>query len=377
MKDARLVTNQELSSLVKVGNCTFGGEEIVLIGGPCAVESKEQMREAARDARRAGVKVLRGGVFKPRTSPYSFQGLGTDGLSYLVEAAKEQELLTVTEVLDAESLEQVAEAIDIIQIGARSMQNFQLLKLAGKLNKPVILKRGLAATIEEWLYAAEYILAEGNSRVILCERGIRTYETCTRNTLDLSSVGALKSITNLPVIVDPSHAAGRRDLVSSLAKGAISSGADGLLIEMHPNPADALCDGEQSLNPAEFLKLSQELGPVAAAVGRKHQWYMQENQSLETLRTVIDEIDDELVKLLTKRMDVVKQVAGAKRPQHLKDNAREQEIIQRLLKRTENSNCPGELLKGIYQAIFEQSIKIQLKTKRNNSGYPELNLVGE
>jgi 3-deoxy-7-phosphoheptulonate synthase len=375
MKDARLVTSQELSTQVKVGNCTFGGEEIVLIGGPCAVESKEQMREAAREARRAGAQVLRGGVFKPRSSPYSFQGLGAEGLGYLVEAAKEQELLTVTEVLDAESLEQVAEEIDIIQIGARSMQNFQLLKLAGRLNKPVILKRGLAATIEEWLYAAEYILAEGNTRVILCERGIRTYETYTRNTLDLSSVGVLKGITNLPVIVDPSHAAGRRDLVSSLAKGAISSGADGLLIEMHPNPVAALCDGEQSLNPAEFLKLSQELGPVAAAVGRKHQWYLQESNSLETLRTVIDEIDDELVKLLAKRMDIVKQVAGTKRPQHLKDNAREQEITQRLLKRTENSNCPGELVKVIFQAIFEQSIKIQLKTKRNSSGYPELNLV--
>jgi len=258
MKDLRLagLNTHTGRSTIEVNGVTIGGKEIILMGGPCAVESSSQMSQSAETVKRAGGKILRGGVFKPRTSPYSFQGLGQEGLSYLVQAAKEQDLLCVTEVIDTPSLDLVADKVDIIQIGARNMQNFELLKLFGKINKPIILKRGLSATIEEWLLAAEYILSAGNSQVILCERGIRTYETSTRNTLDLSAVGVVKELSHLPVIVDPSHAAGRRDLISSLSKAAIAAGADGLLIEMHPNPDVATSDGPQFLVPRTIYSIS-------------------------------------------------------------------------------------------------------------------------
>src|SRR5665648_113201 len=256
MKDLKLAGLKTQRSTIEVNGVTIGGKEIILMGGPCAVESSSQMSQSAETVKRAGGKILRGGVFKPRTSPYSFQGLGQEGLSYLVQAAKEQDLLCVTEVIDTPSLDLVADKVDIIQIGARNMQNFELLKLFGKINKPIILKRGLSATIEEWLLAAEYILSAGNSQVILCERGIRTYETSTRNTLDLSAVGVVKELSHLPVIVDPSHAAGRRDLISSLSKAAIAAGADGLLIEMHPNPDVATSDGPQFLVPRTIYSIS-------------------------------------------------------------------------------------------------------------------------
>lgn len=268
MKDLRLGRLITERSKIKVKGVTLGGKEIILMGGPCAVESSSQMRLSAETVKKAGGKILRGGVFKPRTSPYSFQGLGLEGLNYLVQAAQERDLLCVTEVIDAPSLELVVDKVDIIQIGARNMQNFELLKLVGKINKPVILKRGLSATIEEWLLAAEYILAAGNPQVILCERGIRTFEPSTRNTLDLSAVGVAKVLSHLPVIVDPSHAAGRRDLVAPLSKAAIAAGADGLLIEMHPNPVEAVSDGPQSLTPKQFGQLAGELEAVAQAVNR-------------------------------------------------------------------------------------------------------------
>ncbi|MEA4900824.1 3-deoxy-7-phosphoheptulonate synthase [Desulfitobacterium sp.] len=309
-----LVSLKDERTKVQVKNTIFGGNEVILMGGPCAVESEAQMAEAAKGVKAAGGQVLRGGVFKPRTSPYSFQGLGEEGLDYLVKAAAEYDLLTITEVVDKTSLELLADQVDILQIGSRNMQNFELLKWVGKLRKPVVLKRGLSATIEEWLSSAEYILAGGNSQVILCERGIRTYEPSTRNTLDLSAVGLMKELTHLPIIVDPSHAAGRRDLIAPLAKGAIAGGADGLLIEMHPHPEAAKSDGDQSLTPNEFEQLSAELVPIAKAIGRRlvRPSSLETLNDLQLLRNRMDEIDRDIAELLAQRMKTAQEIAKCK-----------------------------------------------------------------
>ncbi len=256
-------------TIIKIKDFTIGGPAVTIMAGPCAIENKEQLIETARIVKSAGAHVIRGGAYKPRTSPYSFQGMEEEGLKILAAAASDTGLLTITEVIDTESLERACQYVDIIQIGARNMQNFILLRKAGKSGKPVLLKRGLSATVEEWLMAAEYIMSEGNYNIILCERGIRTFETYTRNTLDLSAVPLIKRLSHLPVIVDPSHATGDWRLVAPLAKGAVAVGADGLLIEVHPEPAKALCDGNQSLTPKSFATLVQELRVVAKAVGRE------------------------------------------------------------------------------------------------------------
>jgi 3-deoxy-7-phosphoheptulonate synthase len=260
-------------SLVAVGpesaDIKIGGKRLHVMAGPCAVESLERLMIVAEAVRQAGATILRGGAFKPRTSPYTFQGLGAEGLDYLVEARKKTGLPIVTEVLDTRDVELVARQADILQIGTRNMQNFRLLTEVGQVDKPVMLKRGLSATIKEFLLSAEYIMSRGNHRVILCERGIRTFETQTRNTLDLSAVPVLKQLSHLPVIVDPSHATGRWELVEPMAKAAIAAGADGLMIEVHANPEEALSDGEESLKPAKFLAMMQALKKVAAAVGRE------------------------------------------------------------------------------------------------------------
>jgi len=271
MKPYKLVSRESKgeSSIIKVRDVAIGGEGVVVIAGPCAVESREQLLTAARVVRRAGADILRGGAFKPRTSPYSFQGLEAEGLKLLAEASAETGIITVTEVVDEASLELALQYVDMIQIGARNMQNFRLLRAVGRSGKPVLLKRGLSATIEEWLMAAEYIVSEGNQDVVLCERGIRTFESATRNTLDLSAVPVVKGQSHLPVIVDPSHATGDRRLVAPMARAAVAAGADGLLIEVHPEPHKALSDGPQSLTPEDFDSLMAELKPVAAAVGRK------------------------------------------------------------------------------------------------------------
>lgn len=255
-------------SIVKVGNVAIGGNKVVVISGPCAVESQEQIMAAGAFMAQVGVPVLRGGAYKPRTSPYSFQGMGVEGLEILAEARKRYGVMIVTEAVDHESLKQVAKWADMVQIGARNMQNFELLKAAGQAGKPVLLKRGLAATIDEWLMAAEYVAAHGNHDIILCERGIRTYETKTRNTLDISAVPVVKQLSHLPVVIDPSHAAGQWQWVAPLAKAGIAAGADGLIIETHPNPAEALSDGPQSLNFPHLEELMADLGNIARAVGR-------------------------------------------------------------------------------------------------------------
>ena len=238
------------------------------MAGPCAIESEEQLILIAKSVKKAGATFLRGGAYKPRTSPYSFQGLEEEGLRYMKKAKEETGLATVCEVISAESLDAAVKYVDMVQIGARNMQNFQLLRQVGQSGIPVLLKRGLSSTIDEWLNAAEYIIAEGNSNVVLCERGIRTYETATRNTLDISAVPVLKSKTHLPVIVDPSHASGVRAYVPPLAKCAVAAGADGLMIEVHNNPACALSDGPQSLTFAQFDELTRELKAYAALSGR-------------------------------------------------------------------------------------------------------------
>jgi 3-deoxy-7-phosphoheptulonate synthase len=248
------------ATVVTIGEVKIGGGEPVIMAGPCAVESEEQCLAIANIVKKHGAKVFRGGAFKPRTSPYSFQGLGNKGLKILEKVRSETGLLIVTEATDTSNLVAVEKSADIIQIGARNMQNYALLRLAGQTRKPVLLKRGLAATIEEWLMAAEYIMSEGNSRVILCERGIRTFADNTRNTLDLSAIPAIKEASHLPIIADPSHAAGRRDYVIPLSRGAIAVGADGLIIEVHNDPAHAMSDGMQSLYPAQFEQLMQEIG---------------------------------------------------------------------------------------------------------------------
>lgn len=254
-------------TIVSVNHIPVGGPEIIVMAGPCAVESEEQLMTTAKAVKASGARILRGGAFKPRTSPYSFQGLKEEGLKLLAQARKETGLPVVTEVLDIRQLDLVCRYTDIVQIGSRSMQNFTLLEEAGRCGKPILLKRGMSSTIEEFLFSAEYVMKEGNSNVILCERGIRTFETSTRNTLDLNAVPMLKRISHLPVIVDPSHGTGHWWMVPCLSKAAVAVGADGLIVEVHPHPTDAFSDGYQSLQLDKFDEMMLELRPIAAAVG--------------------------------------------------------------------------------------------------------------
>jgi len=256
-------------TIVEVSGVEIGGPEVVIIAGPCAVESKEQLFETARSVKAGGARILRGGAFKPRSSPYKFQGMGEEGLKLLHDISVETGMPVVTEVMDTRQMELVASYADMIQIGSRNMQNYPLLKEAGMLRKPVLLKRGMMATIEEFLLAAEYILSQGNEQVILCERGIRTFETSTRNTLDLSAVPMLKHLTHLPVIIDPSHGTGLRWMVPSMARAAVAVGTDGLIVEVHYKPEEAICDGHQSLDIEEFNFMMADLEKIASAVNRK------------------------------------------------------------------------------------------------------------
>jgi 3-deoxy-7-phosphoheptulonate synthase len=254
---------------IDINGNVIGGKKIQVIAGPCAVESKTMIINIAEKVKEAGASFLRGGAFKPRTSPYSFQGLGEEGLKYLAEARDKTGLPVVTELMDPRDIEVILKYADIVQIGARNMQNFRLLLEVGACDKPILLKRGFSSTIKEWLMAAEYIMSKGNQKIILCERGVRTFETATRNTLDLSAIPVLKQLTHLPVVVDPSHGVGKWDLVAPMSKASIAAGADGLLIEVHVNPEESLSDGEQSLRPEYFKKLMNELKPIAIAVGRE------------------------------------------------------------------------------------------------------------
>jgi 3-deoxy-7-phosphoheptulonate synthase len=252
----------------KIRDVEIGGDQVVVMAGPCSVESRDQINQVAEAVGASGAKVLRGGAFKPRTSPYSFQGMGEDGLKLLREAADRNELLLVSEVMDQTQIPLLAQYVDILQVGARNMQNYNLLRELGTLRKPVLLKRGISATIEELLLSAEYILSGGNYEVILCERGIRTFENSTRNTMDISAIPVVKALSHLPIVADPSHATGRRDKVLPMARAAVAAGADGLLVEVHHDPDHALSDGAQSLYPAQFTELMNQLRIIAPAVGR-------------------------------------------------------------------------------------------------------------
>jgi 3-deoxy-7-phosphoheptulonate synthase len=256
------------NTVVSVGDVRIGGDEVVVMAGPCSAESEEQVEAAAAAVKRAGAKILRGGAFKPRSSPYSFQGLGEEGLRLLRSAADRHNLKLVSEVMDLSQIEMIEKYSDILQVGARNMQNFTLLRELGRTRTPVLLKRGISATIEEWLLSSEYILAGGNMNVMLCERGIRTFESYTRNTLDISAIPVIHKLSHLPIIADPSHGSGRRDMVASMARAAVAAGADGLIIEVHADPDHALSDGAQSLFPNQFDRLMAELRIIAPAIGR-------------------------------------------------------------------------------------------------------------
>jgi 3-deoxy-7-phosphoheptulonate synthase len=270
LKPYKLVTRefQPEDTVIRIGRSTIGGGAFAVMAGPCSIESEEQMMSVARDCAAAGATMIRGGAYKPRSSPYAFQGMGLEGLKLLRAAGDSVGLPVVTEVLDVRDAETVAQWADVLQVGARNMQNFMMLEELGTMRKPILLKRGLSATIEETLSAAEYVLKGGNRDLILCERGIRTFETYTRNTLDLAAVAALKSLTHLPIIADPSHATGRRDLVAPMSRAAVTAGADGLMVEVHPNPERAKCDGPQSLTPPDFAEMMARIDPLMVLEGK-------------------------------------------------------------------------------------------------------------
>ena len=256
-------------TIVEVNGVKFGGEHIGLIAGPCTVETYDQMDKTAEELKKTGVKILRGGAFKPRTSPYAFQGLGEEGLKIIRSVADNHGMAVTSEIMEISQIPMFLKYVDILQIGARNMQNYNLLKEVGMLNKPIVLKRGLSSTFEEWLMSAEYIMASGNRQVILCERGIRTFEKYTRNTLDLSSIPVIKKLSHLPIIIDPSHGTGLRDKVAPMSRAAVAAGCDGLIIEVHHDPDTALCDGAQSLYPKEYAKLHYEVKLIAPIIGKK------------------------------------------------------------------------------------------------------------
>jgi len=270
LKPYKLVTRefQPEDTVITVGRTTIGGGAFAVMAGPCSIESEEQMLGVAADCAAAGATMIRGGAYKPRSSPYAFQGMGLEGLKLLRAAGDSVNLPVVTEVLDVRDAETVAEWADVLQVGARNMQNFMMLEELGKMRRPILLKRGLAATIEETLSAAEYVLKGGNRDLMICERGIRTFETYTRNTLDLAAVAALKTLTHLPIVVDPSHATGRRDLVAPMARAAVTAGADGIMVEVHPNPERARCDGPQSLTPPDFAEMMGRIDPLMVLEGK-------------------------------------------------------------------------------------------------------------
>jgi len=256
------------NTIIKVKGVEIGGKTLVMMAGPCSIEGRDEIKQTAEIVKKSGASILRGGAYKPRTSPYSFQGMGEEGLKFMAEAARENDMVCVSEVMESGQIPILVEYVDILQVGARNMQNFSLLRDLGKIRKPVLLKRGMSATIEELLMAAEYLMAGGNFEVILCERGIRTFEKYTRNTLDISAIPVVKKLSHLPIIADPSHATGRRDKVGPMARAAIAAGTDGLLVEVHQNPDQALSDGAQSLYPEQFERLMQELKIIARAVGK-------------------------------------------------------------------------------------------------------------
>jgi 3-deoxy-7-phosphoheptulonate synthase len=349
-----LQTTDAQGRIARFGGLGFGSGRPVIIAGPCSVESEAQILAAAQAVKAAGATALRGGAFKPRTSPRAFQGLGVEGLRLLALAREATGLPVVTEVMDTAQVDLVAQYADVLQVGSRNMQNFALLRAVGQAGKPVLLKRGLSATIDEWLSAAEYITAAGNEQVILCERGIRTFETYTRNTLDLSAAVAVRQRAPFPVIVDPSHAAGRCDLIPALARAALAAGADGLMIEVHPNPDQALSDAGQQLDFAAFQALMQDLGLLPAGA----------LTTLEACRCEIDRIDDQLLALLARRMQTARRIGELKRQLGLLllQPERERSLLERLVAQAGPDLHPQEVQR-IWEAILDCSRQAQAASR--------------
>jgi 3-deoxy-7-phosphoheptulonate synthase len=330
------------STVVRVGRVHFGDGSYPVIAGPCAIENEAQLMEAAAIVAEAGAVMLRGGAYKPRTSPYSFQGLGREGLTLLRTAGRETGLPTVAEVMEPGEVETAVEHLDMLQIGSRNMQNFPLLRAVGRSGKPVLLKRGFASTIDEWLLAAEYILDAGNGQVVLCERGIRTFESRTRNTLDISAVPVVKDLSHLPVIIDPSHASGRRDLIVPLALAGRAAGADGMMVEVHAHPDEALSDGPQQLDRVQFVRLMDILG-------------------IDSLRGDIDQIDRRIVQLLAKRLAASIEIGRSKvargLPLHSPD--REAQILRSLESEAEDAGLDPEAVRAMFDSILVESRRAQ------------------
>jgi 3-deoxy-7-phosphoheptulonate synthase len=347
--------DHEMANVVQVGAVRFGDGSFPVIAGPCAIESEPQLMAAATIVAEAGASMLRGGAYKPRTSPYSFQGLGREGLRMLWEAGRESGLPTVAEVMEPAEVEIAADHLDMLQVGSRNMQNVPLLQTLGETGKPILLKRGFAATVDEWLLAAEYILQTGNENVVLCERGIRTFETQTRNTLDISAVPVVKTLGNLPVIVDPSHAAGRRDLITPLALAGRAVGADGMMVEVHPNPDVALSDGPQQLNGAQFALLMDAL-------------------DISSRREEIDLIDHRIVRLLARRLAASIGIGKAKtaRGLPLHSPAREESILDLVSTEADRFDLDPRVVRAMYESILTESRGAQrrstLKAVRGGAG---------
>lgn len=348
-------------SRISLGAAEIGGRDFVVIAGPCAVESPAQLESAARMVAAAGASVLRAGAYKPRTSPYSFQGLGERGLKMLGACGRRFGLPVVTEVMTPEDVPLVERHAAVLQVGTRNMHNYALLQALGKARKPVLLKRGLSATIEEWLYAAEYILHAGNPQVILCERGIRTFETMTRNTLDLNAVALVKRLTHLPVLVDPSHGTGRRELVRPMALAALAAGADGVLIEVRPEPENALSDGAQSLHGAEFDALMRDLGRLAPLHGRRLPAApAAAGEHIRNYRRRIDDLDATLIAFLSERARLGKLLGDAKRQsgRPLRDATREQEVLAHVAAGA-GEGLSAEALARVFRCIMAETRRVQ------------------
>ena len=352
---------------VRIGQFEVGGPEFVVAAGPCAVETEQQVTDTARQVAKGGARLLRGGAFKPRTSPYSFQGLGEKGLQLLSQAGRKVGLPTVTEVIAPDDVSLVACHADVLQVGARNMQNYSLLNAVGATDKPVLLKRGLSATIEELLLAAEYIALQGNLNVILCERGIRTFETATRNTLDLASVALLRQLTHLPILVDPSHGSGHRELIGPLSKAAVAVGADGLIIEVHNEPESALCDGAQSITPCLFQRIMHDLAPMLAMQGRHLNGCpdtIPAHEQIESCRNKIDNLDSTLLRLLSERVRTGVRIGKLKRRLHqpLHSPDREAEVVNRLLK------AKSGLDRSVVERLFNEIISATVSEQQRQVG---------
>ena len=351
-------------TVVRVRDVEIGGDEFVVAAGPCAVESETQMRAAADGVARGGARLLRGGAFKPRTSPYSFQGLGEEGLRLLADAGRATGLPTVNEVVSADDVPLVARYADVLQVGARNAQNFALLKTLGGAGRPVLLKRGMSTTVDELLLAAEYVVAHGNPDVVLCERGIRTFETSTRNTLDLNAVAVLKSRTHLPVLVDPSHGTGRRELIAPLSKAAAAMGADGLIVEVHPSPDTALSDGHQSIAPDAFADLMRDLAGHLAVEGRRlgAPSVAAAARPIGAWRASIDDIDEAIVALLAERAELALRAGRAKRAtgQPIYSAAREADVVARV-SAADAGPLESDAVARVFEAIMRETRAVQAR----------------